>query len=329
MILAQLRREIDEIDGEIIRLIGRRLMVAREIGEVKYKLNIPVVNHDREEEVLVRWVRELGKMGIEASSAFKIAKSIIEATTKVQVKPRPNLKILIVGSGRVGKILNDILSTVAAVEVSDMKPTDVEGFNMVIMATKPSDEALNYIRGISGRLRGRVLMDVFSVKSSVFKVIEEESLRGGFSYISIHPLFGNIPDPWGETIIVIPSRTGLGHLQAVVGMFEEAGLRPIVLESPEEHDRLMAYVQASHHIALLALYLLLRRVGVGPQSPLLTYSLKHTMRAIERALEQIDVVEEIQLKNPYSPMARRDLEEALREVYRLIEEGRLREVAEV
>ncbi|GAB4308302.1 MAG: prephenate dehydratase [Promethearchaeota archaeon] len=50
--IEKLRRRIDEIDEELVRLINERARVASEIGDVKQQLGVGVVDPSREEEVL-------------------------------------------------------------------------------------------------------------------------------------------------------------------------------------------------------------------------------------------------------------------------------------
>lgn len=54
MSLQELREQIDRIDDEIITLLQKRLKIAKQIGELKNKLNIEVYNPQREEEILKR-----------------------------------------------------------------------------------------------------------------------------------------------------------------------------------------------------------------------------------------------------------------------------------
>ncbi|WP_297123960.1 chorismate mutase [Thermococcus sp.] len=55
--LHELRKRVDEIDEQIIKLLEERLRIAREIGEIKRGLNLPIRDEKREEEVL----RKAGK----------------------------------------------------------------------------------------------------------------------------------------------------------------------------------------------------------------------------------------------------------------------------
>ncbi len=50
--LHELRKRIDEIDEQIIRLLEERVRIAKEIGAIKRELNLPIRDEEREEEVL-------------------------------------------------------------------------------------------------------------------------------------------------------------------------------------------------------------------------------------------------------------------------------------
>jgi chorismate mutase len=72
--LRDLRREIDEIDAELIRLLDRRVELARRIGRIKKEMGVEVHDHKREKEVLERAGRY--------SDVFRV---IIEVCRGVQV----------------------------------------------------------------------------------------------------------------------------------------------------------------------------------------------------------------------------------------------------
>jgi chorismate mutase/prephenate dehydrogenase len=194
------------------------------------------------------------------------------------------------------------------------------------MATKPTRDSVDFVVNNVEVIRGSVLLDLFSVKSTFFAAFEELSIKHGFHYVSAHPLFGDVGEPISEGIVLIPSRTSGDYLNLVRDLFSNAGLSVVMLKSPEEHDRLMAYLQVAHHTALLALYVLFRRAGIDLKGPLLTHSLKYTVRAMERVLAQLDVVYEIQRLNPYAGVVREELINTLRFVIDSINEGKLNEV---
>lgn len=329
-VLWQLRKEIDTVDDEIIRLLAKRLSIAEAIGDVKRKLGIPPVDREREEEVIGRWVNGLVEAGFDEASARGIAELVVRAATKRQTRNLYSVRVTVVGSGRLGKVLKGVLSPVTPTTLISMRD-ELPNSDVVILTTRPTEETINYIRVHGDKLRGRVLMDAFSVKSRMFKVIEEESRELGFRYLSIHPLFGNVADTWGEAVILIPSVTSRDSLPMAMQLFEAAGLKPVIISDPEMHDKVMAYVQAAHHLTLLALYMMLRdagKLGNVNIGAVATHSLRYTMRAIERVLEQIDVVEEIQEMNPYAGEARGELIKYINIVNSAVSRGELSKVIE-
>lgn len=54
MKLQELREEIDKLDDEIVALLEKRVQIAKQIGEIKTRLNQEVYNPKREEEILKR-----------------------------------------------------------------------------------------------------------------------------------------------------------------------------------------------------------------------------------------------------------------------------------
>lgn len=57
MNLNQARQEIDKIDTELQRLINRRMELSKEIAKIKFQNNIPVLDHEREQQILERIAR--------------------------------------------------------------------------------------------------------------------------------------------------------------------------------------------------------------------------------------------------------------------------------
>lgn len=52
MKLENWRKEIDLIDGEIIALLNRRARAAKEIGKIKARAGLPIIDLERESEVM-------------------------------------------------------------------------------------------------------------------------------------------------------------------------------------------------------------------------------------------------------------------------------------
>jgi chorismate mutase len=61
--IAELRRQIDDCDAEIIALVQRRLAVSREIGELRRSAGGTRLSLSREQQVLARFQAALGPDG--------------------------------------------------------------------------------------------------------------------------------------------------------------------------------------------------------------------------------------------------------------------------
>ena len=56
-----LREKIDTLDEEIIQLLKKRMRISREVGKLKEKLDIPVEDKNRENEIIDRLVHQTGR----------------------------------------------------------------------------------------------------------------------------------------------------------------------------------------------------------------------------------------------------------------------------
>lgn len=75
--LEDLRKQIDEIDGRIVNLLAKRMMVVKKVGQLKKKNNIPVFDKSRWEKVIGSkkgFVKKIWKIIHE--EALRIEKSI-------------------------------------------------------------------------------------------------------------------------------------------------------------------------------------------------------------------------------------------------------------
>ena len=83
--LDELRKNIDAIDTEILVLLNRRAETARKIGKVKLQAGLPMVDRNREVEVIRKIVRENeGSLADEA--AARIYSEIINETRQIQIE---------------------------------------------------------------------------------------------------------------------------------------------------------------------------------------------------------------------------------------------------
>lgn len=89
MKLENLRKEMDEIDGEIVRLLNERAKIARKIGIIKAQAGLPIVDLEREEAIFRRVCRENGG-SLEDEALVRIYRKIIGESRRVQVQTNGN-----------------------------------------------------------------------------------------------------------------------------------------------------------------------------------------------------------------------------------------------
>lgn len=98
--LEEIRLDINKIDAELIELFKRRMDCAREVGNYKKEKNIPILNVEREKEILQEMFNRGGEYGFEAKILFS---NIMELSRELQHN--------IVGSGKEMKELIESAET--------------------------------------------------------------------------------------------------------------------------------------------------------------------------------------------------------------------------
>ncbi len=83
MKLEDWRKEIDLIDGEIAALIRQRISIARKIGILKIKAGLPIVDSERETEI-VRGISAKSENLMENDSIARIYRHILLESRRIQ-----------------------------------------------------------------------------------------------------------------------------------------------------------------------------------------------------------------------------------------------------
>jgi chorismate mutase len=92
--LAEIRKRIDELDDRIADLLAQRMYYASEARAEKVRMNRPIVDEQRQNEVIAKWCERARKpLGSKASPLSeellsKLAALIIEYTVKEELEDR-------------------------------------------------------------------------------------------------------------------------------------------------------------------------------------------------------------------------------------------------
>ena len=130
--------------------------------------------------------------------------------------------------------------------------------DMVIVATWP-EAAVEYVRENCERFApGTVVMDVCGVKQAVCQPLWALAKEKGFTFVGGHPMAGIEYSGFehataalfqnASMIITPPPGAGVALLDSLKHFWRELGFGKVVITSPEEHDRVIAYTSQLPHV---------------------------------------------------------------------------------
>lgn len=252
--LESLRREIDLIDSEIIRLLDRRFEIAREIGRIKLDRGLDIHDPDREGEILNR----IGRYR-------EIYREIFNYSKKEQMnifsnaKSKINYRIGVIGYGKMGRLFTKIFKKyfkeVSIYDVRDIEEAleDVvktesleeliESSDLIMVSTPLTTihETLRELRElvVKKNVEGKTIFDIATIK---YRVVHElMKFPDNIDVATVHPMFGpNIESHIGEKIFVmgIPGREeSIGRISEI---FRRIGFKTIETDYIT-HDLYMIY----------------------------------------------------------------------------------------
>lgn len=83
--LEKVRKEIDSIDAEILKLLAKRLEICKRLGEYKKKNHLPIQNKEREKEIIRDRARKLKELGFDHENfAQELFELIMKKSREVQ-----------------------------------------------------------------------------------------------------------------------------------------------------------------------------------------------------------------------------------------------------
>lgn len=299
--MQKLRDELDATDEQIATLIGKRLQIARQIGEIKSSRQASIIDQTREEEVVKHW-KELGaKYSIPYIEG--IARDLITASRAAQLKARHAKKIAIIGDGKMGRLLHSQFGEVGHM-ARMFEPGRVNGIEWaeIVVLAVPQNGVLDLMRELQAGLKGKIVMDIASDKSRIFHEAEKIALANGFNYVGVHPLFNVIEGPFMERVVIIPSSADGGRAREVEEFWSSAGFLTQIADI-DEHEKAMSVAQVMVHFYLQALAYSLKEysaeLGVN-LTDFETRTLRRIMQIIKDADTNGQVIKEIRRENPFS-----------------------------
>ena len=84
--LSELRKQIDELDDQLLELLAKRMRVSREIGQYKKEHDMPVLQTARYDEILNKRINQAEDMEMDGEFMKVVLQAIHEESVRQQLK---------------------------------------------------------------------------------------------------------------------------------------------------------------------------------------------------------------------------------------------------
>ena len=84
--LSELRKQIDELDDQLLELLAKRMRVSREIGQYKKEHDMPVLQTARYDEILNKRINQAEDMEMDGEFMKVVLQAIHEESVRQQIK---------------------------------------------------------------------------------------------------------------------------------------------------------------------------------------------------------------------------------------------------
>jgi chorismate mutase/prephenate dehydrogenase len=341
--LEQLRQQLDQLDGEIIAMIGRRQAIAREVAAAKRATGYPTRDYEREREVIMGARRRAEQHGLSPDVAERVLRLLIRSSLTAQEQVSVvahgagsgRRALVIGGAGKMGSWFVQFLASQGfAVLVADPAGApqgiehvpdwqglaDLDGFDFIVVAT-PLGASGPILAELARRKPNGVVFDLGSLKSPLREGLA--ALKGaGVKVTSLHPMFGPDVELLSGRHVIFIDMGNAEALAAARALFQPTMAEQVVMDL-EEHDRLVAYVLGLSHALNIAFFTAL--AGSGEAAPKLermsstTFDAQIDVASVV-AEESPELYYEIQALNDYGGESLQALAAAVERLRRTVQE---------
>ncbi len=299
------------------------MRLARQLGELKRQLELPIVDYAQERVVLDRARTVARERGLDPGVAEELFAGLIRASVTAQDEDRLRVAamgsgqsaIVVGGAGRMGRWMERFLSAqgyatyildpAAAREETLRARAVLPTAELIVCSTPPASTATLY-REWSRNPPSGVVVDIASIKTPLIEPIRTLQRAGG-RVASIHPMFGPSAVLLRDADVVICDTGDAEATLAVERLFEPTTAHLVRLPLAD-HDRIMADLLSLAHATAIAFALALPEAEHPVRST--TFQALESLAA-KVVRESPDVYYEIQVMNPHSAQAIERIREAL------------------
>ncbi|HSQ60345.1 MAG TPA: prephenate dehydrogenase/arogenate dehydrogenase family protein [Acidobacteriota bacterium] len=313
--LDDLRERIRQLDLELLGRAAERVELARRVGELKRRANLPTIDYAQERAVLERARAAAAERGLDPRVAADLVAGLIRASVTAQDEDGlrhagvgvGQSAVVVGGAGRMGRWLVRFLSAqgydthaldpAATPDANERARRAFPSTALVVCSAPPAAIADLYAEWAANPPAG-VVVDIASIKTPLLEPIRALQRAGG-RVASIHPMFGPSVLLLRDADVVICDTGDAEAASRVEELFEPTTARLVRLPL-DDHDRIMADLLSLAHATAIAFALSLPETEHPVRST--TFQALETLAAAV-VRESPDVYYEIQARNPSSAAA--------------------------
>ncbi len=325
-----IRWRIEEVDNEIISLIGQRMNLARQMGQHKVDTKRSIRNLKVEDQVIARYASRAKESGVSEAISRQIAMLLIRESVEAQLRlPKavvPKKITIVGGSGKMGAwfsrffaqrgheiLVNDIVSSTIYPFENNLRRA-ISNADVVVVAAPISDSP-EILKSVLALKPKGLVFDLSSIKEPVAKLLRSAAQKGG-RVCSVHPMFGPDAESMLERNLLLCDCGSPEAIEEAKVLFASTGASISVMPI-EDHDELIAYVLGMSHALNIAFFEALANSGHTFEELKMAGSTTFDMQVANSrrvASEDPEMYYEIQNFNPHSVAALDKLLEAMEAV---------------
>jgi chorismate mutase / prephenate dehydrogenase len=276
--LEGLRQRLNELDRQLIALVGERKAVSEEVARVKRATGKPTRDYEREREVILGVRAMASERGVSPALAEELLRLLIRSSLTTQEQASVvahgagsgRRALVIGGAGKMGGWFVSFLASQgftvevadpaaasAGTGVADWHATDLK-HDFIVLAT-PLGITDAILKDLALRRPPGVIFDVGSLKSPLRAGLLTLKSHG-CKVTSVHPMFGPDTELLSGRHVVFVDLGQAEALAAARALFAPTMAEQVVM-SLDEHDRLIAYVLGLSHALNIAFFTALAESG--------------------------------------------------------------------
>ena len=340
--LAQLRAQLAELDGQILKLVGHRQTIITEIGHSKISSGKPTRDYAQEKEVIQRAQEKAKVVGLSPRLTETLMLLLIRGSLVAQEQSRIQDRghgkgrtvLIIGGAGRMGIWLAhfllsqdfdiEIADPVEAggdwTQISDWKESSLDQ-DMIVVAT-PLRKSNEILEELAKRKPKGIVFDIGSLKTPLRTGLKALH-QAGVLATSIHPMFGPNTDLLSGCHVIFVDIGVPEATRQARELFSSTMVDQIQMDL-ESHDRLIAYILGLSHALNIAFFTALAESGeAAPRLAKLSSTTFNAQLEVARLVagDNPDLYYEIQSLNDYGSESLSALLYAVERIRSVVREG--------